>query len=415
MSDNEVDKPIEVTANVTENKYTLCKNIDCDRFPPDWDTEETYQEDPWQKCNLCDGYYNNDAGGDILYVQEEPNNQEAECSLCGKTKDIVQMKGSGEYICGNACDESDDESDDEEEEEEDDKRKCETCDIKINTDDIIELGIEVNGHNLKLCLCNNCFQDKADILRKEGWNVDNLFEDEEAEEAEEAEDETESSDESNDETESNDESNDETDVIIEQCKTLCSNWLIHNNIRMSNIEHIETSINKITHRSHFSNMMFSHICMIIPCIWWIRIDNPTTMNAVLYSKLMSMVMIVAIIASYIYHYYNECVLCSAETTYNKFAILCLNIYMYLRNVSIFYIVPGFTLLYALHKSLEYSNSQNKDFYELYHPFCHYIAGLYIYYCVWNLENAQPKLCDTPPNNIMYNDIYSGVNYPEIRI
>jgi hypothetical protein len=157
-----------------EEPVKLCENMDCVRYPPDWDakrdTEETYQEDPWLKCNQCDGYYNNDGGGDILYVQEEPNNQEAECDLCGKTKDIVQMKGTGQYLCGNACDESDEEEEEEEEEEEG-KRKCETCAIKINTDDIIELSIEVNGHNLKLCLCENCFQDKADTLRKEGWNV----------------------------------------------------------------------------------------------------------------------------------------------------------------------------------------------------------------------------------------------------
>ena len=328
-----------------EEAHKLCENMDCERYPPDWDfeedTEDTYQEGQWKKCCLCDGYFDDDGMGDILYVQEDPNNKEAECDFCGKTEDIVQMKGSGQYLCGNACDESDNDGSDDD-----------------GSDDEVEPTVEPDDEI---------------------------------------------------------EPTDESEVIIEQCKTLCSNWLIHNNIRMSNIEHIETSINKITHRSHFSNMMFSHICMIIPCIWWIRIDNPETMNAVLYSKLMSMVMIVAIIASYTYHYYNECVLCSAETEYNKFAILCLNIYMYLRNVSIFYIVPGFTILYALHRSLEYSNSQNKDFYEIYHPFCHYIAGLYIYYCVWNLEHAQQNVCDITTNSVIYNDIYSGVNYHEIRI
>ena len=179
-----------VNSKDNEEPVKLCENMDCVRYPPDWDaekdTEETYQEDPWLKCNQCDGYYNNDGGEDILYVQEEPNNQEAECDLCGKTKDIVQMKGTGQYLCGNACDESDEEEEEEEEEEEG-KRKCETCAIHINTDDIIELSIEVNGHNLKLCLCENCFQDKADTLRKEGWNVDDFFEEEEEADASEAE------------------------------------------------------------------------------------------------------------------------------------------------------------------------------------------------------------------------------------
>ena len=93
-----------------ENKEPeLCVNMDCERYPPDWDfeedTEETYQEDQWKKCCLCDGYFNDDGLGDILFVQEEPNNQEAGCSLCGKSDNVVQMKGCGQYLCGNACDE----------------------------------------------------------------------------------------------------------------------------------------------------------------------------------------------------------------------------------------------------------------------------------------------------------------------
>ena len=95
------------------NETKLCVNMDCERYPPDWDfeedTEENYQEGQWKKCCLCDGYFDDDGLGDILFVQEEPNNQEAECSLCGKSEDIVQMKGTGEYLCGNACDEDEDE------------------------------------------------------------------------------------------------------------------------------------------------------------------------------------------------------------------------------------------------------------------------------------------------------------------
>ena len=113
------NKPCEPDTEIIK----LCVNMDCVRYPPDWDfeggdTEETYQEDQWKKCCLCDGYFNDDGMGDILYIQEAPNNQEAECDLCGKTEDIVQMKGSGQYLCGNACDEEEDEDEDEEEEEE---------------------------------------------------------------------------------------------------------------------------------------------------------------------------------------------------------------------------------------------------------------------------------------------------------
>lgn len=91
---------------------SLCVNTYCERYPPDWDfeedTEDTYQEGQWKKCCLCDGYFDDDGFGDILYVQEEPNNQEAQCDLCGKTENIVQMKGSGQFLCGSACDEDED-------------------------------------------------------------------------------------------------------------------------------------------------------------------------------------------------------------------------------------------------------------------------------------------------------------------
>ena len=92
-----------------EEEIKLCRNMDCIRFPPDWDeeedTEETYQEGQWKKCCLCDGYFDDDGLGDILFIEEEPNNSRASCNLCGKDKNIVQMKGTGQYICETACDE----------------------------------------------------------------------------------------------------------------------------------------------------------------------------------------------------------------------------------------------------------------------------------------------------------------------
>jgi hypothetical protein len=115
------NKPCEPEAEVVTlpeaGTIKLCVNMDCERYPSDWDfeedTEETYQVGQWQKCCLCDGYFYDDGMGDILYIQEEPNNQEAECDLCGKSDDVVQMKGSGQYLCGNACDEEDEEDKDE--------------------------------------------------------------------------------------------------------------------------------------------------------------------------------------------------------------------------------------------------------------------------------------------------------------
>ena len=87
----------------------VCVNMDCERYPPDWNfeenTDENYQHGQWVKCAICDGYFNDDGLCDILFIEEKPNTQTAQCELCGKNSDIVQMKGSGQFICGNACDE----------------------------------------------------------------------------------------------------------------------------------------------------------------------------------------------------------------------------------------------------------------------------------------------------------------------
>jgi len=114
---NEIIEDYVQETEKEEEVVELCENMDCERYPPDWDfeedTEETYQEDQWKKCCICDGYFNDDGMGDILYIQEEPNNKESECSLCGKTDNIVQMKGCGQYLCGDACDEEEEEEEEE--------------------------------------------------------------------------------------------------------------------------------------------------------------------------------------------------------------------------------------------------------------------------------------------------------------
>lgn len=78
----------------------LCKNEDCSPI-------ET--EDYTEKCYICDGYYMDDGLNDILFIEEKPNNRTASCELCKKINNIVQMKGTGQYICQNACDEEEEE------------------------------------------------------------------------------------------------------------------------------------------------------------------------------------------------------------------------------------------------------------------------------------------------------------------
>ena len=125
----ETEDEKEETEDEKEETIKLCENMDCERFPPDWnfeeDTEENYEGGQWQKCNLCIGYFNDDGLGDILFIEEEPNNQRAGCNLCGKDRNIVQMKGSGQYLCGNACDESEDEEEDEEEDKDEEEKEDE--------------------------------------------------------------------------------------------------------------------------------------------------------------------------------------------------------------------------------------------------------------------------------------------------
>lgn len=79
-------------------KIKLCKHEDCVEKP----TEDS------EKCKLCDGYFFDNGLNDIYFLEE--NDEFGSCSLCGKTENICIMKGSGQEICINACDE-DSESD----------------------------------------------------------------------------------------------------------------------------------------------------------------------------------------------------------------------------------------------------------------------------------------------------------------
>jgi len=84
-----------------ENKeISLCKNTDCVA-----EKNDDYSE----SCNVCDGYFKDDGLNDILFIEEEPNNKKASCDLCKETNNIVQMKGTGQYMCQNACDEEEEE------------------------------------------------------------------------------------------------------------------------------------------------------------------------------------------------------------------------------------------------------------------------------------------------------------------
>jgi len=125
MNEDKINKLDVENANITHQvieepkqieELNLCENMDCERYPPGWDFEEDTEENyeygqQWVKCSLCVGYFNDDGLGDILFIEEKPNNKSAQCDLCGKDNDIVQMKGTGQFLCGNACDEEEEEED----------------------------------------------------------------------------------------------------------------------------------------------------------------------------------------------------------------------------------------------------------------------------------------------------------------
>jgi len=103
-------KPFLVTSKEKSN-ITLCRNEDCLRYPNDALFDKDNEDSELIKCSLCDGYFNDNGLNDILFIEEKPNNYQHSCDLCGKTKNIVQMKETSQYICQNACDESDEDSD----------------------------------------------------------------------------------------------------------------------------------------------------------------------------------------------------------------------------------------------------------------------------------------------------------------
>lgn len=99
----------------------LCRNTDC---------VETADDEHENSCQICDGYFADDGLNDILFIEESPNNRNASCELCKKTCGIVQMKGTGQYICQDACDEEDIEYEEDEGLDDEEKDYLKTLDEK---------------------------------------------------------------------------------------------------------------------------------------------------------------------------------------------------------------------------------------------------------------------------------------------
>ena len=43
-----------------------------------------------------------------------------------------------------------------------------------------------------------------------------------------------------------------------------------------------------------------------------------------------------------------------------------------------------------------------------------VGYIFLFYCIWNLQNVQQNICNTASTGVIFNDIYSGVNYHTIQ-
>lgn len=145
---------------------------------------------------------------------------------------------------------------------------------------------------------------------------------------------------------------------------------------------------KFETRNISEHMIWSHIFLILPCIYWVFMSNHGPWISHVFDKIMSVTLTISITLSILFHYYYEEILCDVEYQANILGIVLLNIYMIYRQVPWIAIVFGFCIVFALGCNVEQCSKQvDKCFFETYHPFCHYIAGVYVAYCVYFIEQS----------------------------
>lgn len=145
---------------------------------------------------------------------------------------------------------------------------------------------------------------------------------------------------------------------------------------------------KLMCRNITSHMIVSHIAIIAPCIWWIFGYNSGTYTSHCIDKSMAVILTASIMITTTYHYYYECVFHSIEAEAMTVNTLMLNIYMFYRGVQYIYIIIGGGILYVLSVSVDFIGKKNGiENYEKYHPYIHYIGGLYVMYCVYLIQGT----------------------------
>jgi hypothetical protein len=99
-ADEEEEEDEDDEEEEEEEITTLCKNQDCS---PVKDAKFT------EKCSICSGYFADDGLNDVYFLNE--NGGVGSCNLCKKTENVCIMKGTGQHVCINACDEEEEEED----------------------------------------------------------------------------------------------------------------------------------------------------------------------------------------------------------------------------------------------------------------------------------------------------------------
>ena len=141
------------------------------------------------------------------------------------------------------------------------------------------------------------------------------------------------------------------------------------------------------HRKLTSHMMWSHIFLIIPALWWLFGKNDGPFLAHCFDKFMAIILTISILTSLIYHRYYERVIINSETYLQFFGAIVLNLYLFYRGVPYYIILFGLVILLLLYfYRLLYTNSKN-NIYDKYHPYAHYGAGFYILYCVYFIQRS----------------------------
>lgn len=148
----------------------------------------------------------------------------------------------------------------------------------------------------------------------------------------------------------------------------------------------------LDHRNICCHMMLSHVSLLIPCFWWIFGYNHGTHISHIFDKFLAIALASALIFTTTYHYYYECVFYYLEEQVMIFAIVFLNIYMVYRGVPYKYIGFGFLIILVLRACILKAGKETMDNenYEIYHPFCHYIGGIYVLYCVYFIQETFKK-------------------------